>query len=520
MPSKCLKVARFAAVAALAIAACVGLAPGAAAAPQVTKPEAAPASAPADAPRVLVFSRTLGFRHDSIPDGIQAIQELFAGRFNVDATEDPTRFTDENLRRYKVVVFLSTTGDVLNDGQQAAFERFIRAGGGYAGVHAAADTEYSWPWYGTLVGAYFRGHPPTQEAVVVVEDRAHPTTKMLPERWKRTDEWYSFKTNPRSQVHVLASLDETTYQPAAVAMGDHPIAWCHEFDGGRAWYTALGHTKESFRDPLFRQHLREGIAWAAHAEPSDAPPAPAGPAPKVSAPAAPAAKDAPATPARPGAAMLPAAIFAQAPAPAPAATTNSTHIGSKVPGADVPGLPKAPPDAPMPSLGNAALLAGVVLAAVIVLGSLNSGLKPALLAWLIPGGGYFALGYRRRGILAATGVIGMLLVGVLVGGLDAVDSVEDTAWFIPQSGNGPIVFALDAANQALLKTGRVGELLLTPAPLDPYGRPVPGSYTISSYKGLGPANEFGTLFIALGGMMNMLLVMDASRRDPAQRPDA
>lgn len=217
--------------------------------------------------RILVFSKTAGFRHDSIPDGIAALIEIGregeGPRFTVDASEDSGRFTDELLARYAAVVFLSTTGDILDEDQQKAFERYIRKGGGFVGIHAASDTEFDWPWYGRLVGAYFKGHPAIQPAEIVVEDREHPSTSMLPERWRRTDEWYAFRSNPRLRVRVLARLDEETYDAGALAMGDHPIAWYHEFEGGRAWYTAGGHTKESFGEPLFRAHLRGGILWAA-----------------------------------------------------------------------------------------------------------------------------------------------------------------------------------------------------------------------------------------------------------------
>src|SRR6201991_237684 len=157
---------------------------------------------------VLVFSKTAGFRHDSIPVGITAIQQLGAqNNFTVEATEDANAFTAANLARFQAVIFLSTTGDVLNAAQQTAFENYIRAGGGYAGVHAAADTEYDWPWYGNLVGAYFNSHPANQTATVKVEDPAHPSTAGLPARWSRLDELYNYRTNPRSTAHVLASLD-------------------------------------------------------------------------------------------------------------------------------------------------------------------------------------------------------------------------------------------------------------------------------------------------------------------------
>ena len=221
--------------------------------------------AAAQAFAVLVFSKTAGFRHDSIPAGITAIQQLGAQNgFTVDATEDAAAFTDTNLARYQAVVWLSTTGDVLDPTQQAAFERYVRAGGGYAGVHAASDTEYDWAWYGQLVGAYFTSHPANQQATVKVEDKAHPSTAALPDRWSRFDEWYNFRANPRGKVHVLASLDESTYQPGAGAMGaDHPTAWCQDFDGGRSWYTGGGHTQESFADSQFRTHLLGGIRTAA-----------------------------------------------------------------------------------------------------------------------------------------------------------------------------------------------------------------------------------------------------------------
>ncbi|MER6089834.1 ThuA domain-containing protein [Streptomyces bluensis] len=212
--------------------------------------------------RVLVFSKTGGFRHDSIPEGIAAVKELGAAHgFAVDATEDAGAFTARNLARYDAVVFLSTTGDVLNETQQGAFERYVRRGGGYVGVHAAADTEYDWAFYGGLAGAYFQSHPAIQPATVDVEDRAHPATSGLEATWNRTDEWYNYRSNPRERAHVLASLDESSYTGGTMN-GDHPIAWCQEYQGGRAFYTGGGHTKESYAEPAFRQHLLGGIRWA------------------------------------------------------------------------------------------------------------------------------------------------------------------------------------------------------------------------------------------------------------------
>lgn len=228
-------------------------------------PTVAPSTGAAGDPRdgtvdVLVFTRTEGFRHESIPDGIAAVEQIGAGRgWQVTATEDPTVFSDEGLGGYDVAVWLSTTGDVLDVDQQAAFERWYRAGGAWVGVHAAADTEYGWPWYGDLLGAWFRQHPPVQEARVLVEDDTHPSTEHLDDEWVRTDEWYDFRTDPGPDVRVLLTVDEDSYEGGDMG-ADHPVAWCQDFDGGRAWYTAGGHTEASFSEPDFLAHLAGGIA--------------------------------------------------------------------------------------------------------------------------------------------------------------------------------------------------------------------------------------------------------------------
>ncbi|MEV0897224.1 ThuA domain-containing protein [Actinoplanes sp. NPDC049802] len=218
----------------------------------------------ADPPyNVLVFSKTAGFRHDAIPAGIQAIRDLGAANsFTVTATEDANQFTTANLSRYRAVIFLNTTGDVLNGTQQAAFESYIGAGGGFVGVHSAADTEYDWPFYGNLVGAYFASHPAIQPATVRVEDRAHAATAHLPQAWSRTDEWYNFRTNPRATAHVLATLDESTYSGGSMG-ADHPHAWCKTAGGGRSFYTGGGHSQSAYSEPAFRSHLLGGIRYAA-----------------------------------------------------------------------------------------------------------------------------------------------------------------------------------------------------------------------------------------------------------------
>ena len=210
---------------------------------------------------ILVFSRTKGYRHASIGAGKRAIMAMgAANKFKVDTTEDAAQFALANLKKYKTVVFLSTTGNVLDSLQQIAFQQYIRQGGSYVGIHAAADTEYDWPWYNQLCGAWFLSHPKQQNADVVVLDKKHPSTSMLPDQWKRFDEWYSYK-NIVPELHVLANLDEKTFEGGK--NGDnHPIAWYRTFDGGRTFYTGGGHTDASYEEPLFVAHLLGGIQWA------------------------------------------------------------------------------------------------------------------------------------------------------------------------------------------------------------------------------------------------------------------
>lgn len=223
--------------------------------------------------RVLVFSKTAGFRHASIPDGIACVTNLAEQNgFRAEAIEDAAAFNDDNLARFRVIIFLNTTKDVLNEDQQGAMERFVRAGGGFVGVHAAADTEYDWPWYGQLVGAWFSRHPHIQQADIEVIDRTHHATAHLPAVWTRTDEWYDYRTQPgaipgfETKVRVLMRMDTDSYD--GDEMGDpHPIAWCQLFDGGRSFYTGGGHTSQSYTDPAFTRHLLGGILWAAGREP-------------------------------------------------------------------------------------------------------------------------------------------------------------------------------------------------------------------------------------------------------------
>jgi type 1 glutamine amidotransferase len=211
--------------------------------------------------KILVFSKTAGYHHASIDQGIAALRKLGVEHgFSVDATTDSTRFTAENLKPYAAVVFLSTSGDVLNPAQQQAFEQYIQSGKGFVGVHAAADTEYDWPWYGKLVGAYFVKHPEQQVATLQVVNRKSISTKHLPESWSRKDEWYNYG-DFQPDLKVLIKLDEKSYKGGS--NGDnHPIAWYHDYDGGRAFYTGLGHVEESYTDPLFLKHLLGGLQYA------------------------------------------------------------------------------------------------------------------------------------------------------------------------------------------------------------------------------------------------------------------
>ena len=210
--------------------------------------------------RVLIFSKTNGFRHSSIPFGIAAIKKLGAeNNFDVDATEDYLAFNAENLKKYSTVIFLSTTGKVFGPDEEKALQQFIRQGGGFVGIHAATDCEYDWQWYGDLVGGYFKSHPKQQTAKFIVVDKNHPSTKDLPDVWERFDELYNFKyLNPN--VAVLIKIDEKSYKGGENGK-NHPMAWYHEYEGGRAFYTELGHTDESYSEPNYLKHILGGILW-------------------------------------------------------------------------------------------------------------------------------------------------------------------------------------------------------------------------------------------------------------------
>ena len=210
---------------------------------------------------VLIYTKTNGYHHESIPVGVEAIKKLGAANdFNVVVTDDSLAFNKKNLKKYAAVIFLSTTGKVLGPAEETALQDYIRNGGGWVGIHAATDCEYNWPWYNKLAGGYFKSHPKQQEAKLIIVNKNHPSTAALPDSWVRKDEWYNFKDlNP--DVTVLIKIDESSYSGGENG-NNHPMAWYHAFDGGRAFYTELGHTDESFSDPLYLKHILGGIEYA------------------------------------------------------------------------------------------------------------------------------------------------------------------------------------------------------------------------------------------------------------------
>jgi type 1 glutamine amidotransferase len=223
-------------------------------------PSGQPVAKQSAEPSILVFSATRGFRHASIPDGIKAIGTIAAkNKWTMVATEDSSVFSPEQLGKFSAIVLLNTTGNVFGPKEEAALQQYVRAGGGVVGVHAAADCEYDWPWYNQLIGGYFESHPAIQSATLIVKER-HSTTAHLGSSWLHKDEWYNYKSVSPA-IKVLLELDEKSYQGGKMG-ASHPIAWYQEFDGGRLFYTGLGHTSEAYQDEKFLMHVTEGIRWA------------------------------------------------------------------------------------------------------------------------------------------------------------------------------------------------------------------------------------------------------------------
>ncbi|WP_395802297.1 ThuA domain-containing protein [Daejeonella sp.] len=211
--------------------------------------------------KILVFYKTAAYKHLSIPAGITAISKLGQEHnFLVDTSSNSTVFDLQNLKNYHAIVFLSTSGDMLNNEQQSQFEQYIRSGGGFVGIHGASAGEYDWPWYGKLVGAVFDGHPVQQNAIFKVIDKKHPSTRHFPSEWNMKEELYNFK-NINPNINVLLTVDESSYQGGTNG-AFHPMAWYHKFEGGRSYYTALGHADDKYTNPLFLKHILEGIRYA------------------------------------------------------------------------------------------------------------------------------------------------------------------------------------------------------------------------------------------------------------------
>jgi type 1 glutamine amidotransferase len=224
-------------------------------------------------PRVLVFSHSTGYRHASIEPGVTAIKALGArDGFDVDASEDPDIFAPDRLAPYRAIVFISNSTNGKDQASEwfvgarrDALMGFVHRGGGVVGIHAASDSHYFWPWYGAMIGAYFDHHPPgTPTGKIEIVDRRNPATRNLPREATRVDEWYHFKTFDPAKVHALIM-----FEPASIGetIAPYPISWCHAFEGGRVFYTAMGHTPESYQEKFFLDHIAGGIRWALGKEP-------------------------------------------------------------------------------------------------------------------------------------------------------------------------------------------------------------------------------------------------------------
>ncbi len=219
---------------------------------------------------ILLFSKTNGYRHSSISSGIKMLYDQSKKQhWIITATEDSTLIGDNFLSQFDVAVFINPTGNAIGEEEQTAFEKFMKSGKGFVGIHAAADCEYDWPFYGKLIGGYFLTHPPAQKATIVFENTDHPAMKPFKgmKTYTTVDEWYSYKENPRPNVHVLAHLDENTIKKSKNdewKMGDHPIIWWNDDNGMRSFYTVFGHTHEAFQDEKVIEHITNAINWAAH----------------------------------------------------------------------------------------------------------------------------------------------------------------------------------------------------------------------------------------------------------------
>jgi uncharacterized protein len=222
--------------------------------------------------KALLITTTKGWHHESLHYGVVALKELAVKNyFDIELLQDPNGFTDKYVEQFQVIIFLSTTGNIFDSAQQKVMERFIQSGKGFVGIHSASDTEYDWDWYNKLVGRMFKIHPAIQTARLNIIDDKFPGLQGFANNKLWTDEWYEFGSEKISDLKYILAVDETTYnakvqwgENKGVGMGKlHPVAWYHNYDGGRSFYTALGHLPSIYSDAAFLNHLYAGIFWAA-----------------------------------------------------------------------------------------------------------------------------------------------------------------------------------------------------------------------------------------------------------------
>jgi uncharacterized protein len=224
--------------------------------------------------RVLLYTRNQVakglFVHDNIPASVEAIKKLGAeNHFAVEVSDDPGAFTDANLKKYKALIFDNTNNEIFdNEEQKAALQHYIRAGGGFVGIHSATGSMRKWPWFWSLIGGTFKRHAKMQTFTLKVKDATDISTAHFPASFEWTDEFYYVDQAPAGRHVLLAGdmskLDDPGKEkfPGKQPNDEYPLVWRHEFEGGRAWYTSLGHQKEHYTDPQFTKHLLGGILWA------------------------------------------------------------------------------------------------------------------------------------------------------------------------------------------------------------------------------------------------------------------
>lgn len=210
--------------------------------------------------KIFILTETKGYRHESIEAGLAMFNKRADDwRVEISHAEESAVMKEQDIKEYDIIVLLNSTGNIFTEEEQALLEEYLAAGGAILGIHAAADAEYDWPWYGQMLGGWFRSHPEIQEAKCLVADGNHPVATGLPAVWERTDEWYNFKHLSHDNKVILL-LDESTYSGGI--HGDyHPISWCREWGGGRIFYTGMGHTAETYSEPLFQTHIQNAIQW-------------------------------------------------------------------------------------------------------------------------------------------------------------------------------------------------------------------------------------------------------------------